>query len=129
MEDTNEPRIKSPLEFAVAALKQTAEFQRESQSKSIGASTNFHEKLAVLTAGSLALAVSGAGALHQKPLTNPVANRLLFDSLAISVACLWVSLVSSVIHNFLESYALRLDSKTDFHESTINLVGDPRQHG
>jgi len=123
MENMTEPKIKSPLEFAVATLKQTAEFQRESRSKSIGASTNFHEKLAVLTAGSLALAVSGAGALYQKPLTDPIANRLLFDSLAISVACLWVSLVSSVIHNFLESYALHLDSKTDVHESTINLIG------
>ncbi len=107
----------------VARVKQAFDSHRASQTQSTGASTNFHEKLAVLTAGSLALAVSGAGALYQKPLTDPFANRLLFDSLAISVACLWASLVGSVLHNFLESYALHSDSKTDFLESSVNLFG------
>jgi len=102
MEDMAEPKIKSPLEFAVETLKRTVEFHRESRSKSMGASTNFHEKLAVLTAGSLALAVSGAGALYQKPLTNPVANCLLLiawqfrSSVSVQTKCvgsrkLWVT--------------------------------------
>jgi hypothetical protein len=117
-----EPTFNFPPE-AVAITKQAFESHRASQTRSIGASTNFHEKLAVLTAGSLALAVSGAGALYQKPLTNPVANRLLFESLAISVVCLWISLISSVLHNFLESYALHLDSKADFLESSIHIFG------
>jgi hypothetical protein len=103
-------------------LKQIIASHRQVRSQSISASVIFHEKLAVLTAGSLALAVSGAGLLHQKPLTDVSANHHLLVVLAISVGCLWFSLVGSVGHNFLESYALSLDAKVEFLESTMAMV-------
>ncbi len=117
----NEPKF----EFSPKFLDHIVEMSKSHQqfaSQSIVASVNFHEKLAVLTAGSLALAVSGAGFLHQKPLANVSANHLLFVSLAILVACLWVSLVCSVAHNFLESYALHLDSIANTHRGAAKTV-------
>jgi hypothetical protein len=103
--------------------KQNVESHKRVLSQSISASVSFHEKLAVLTAGSLALAVSGAELLHQKPLTDMVANHHLLVVLAISVGCLWFSLVGSVTHNFIESYALSLDAKVQLRESQIAMVG------
>jgi hypothetical protein len=96
---------------------------KKAQSQSAGASVSFHEKLAVLTAGSLALAVSGAGALYQKPMSDVAATHYLLYSLMISVMCLWLSLAASIVHNFLESYALHLDSEVAFNESSVNLFG------
>src|SRR6266404_3703690 len=105
----------------VERINKGIEAHKRVQAQSTGASVSFHEKLAVLTAGSIALAVSGSGALYQKPLADIALTHRLFYSLTISVACLWLSLVASLIHNFLESYALHLDSRVGFNESSLNL--------
>jgi hypothetical protein len=105
----------------VERINKATEAWRRARSQSSGASIGFHEKLAVLTAGSLALAVSGAGALYQKPLTNSFAMHWLFCSLTASAACLWLSLVASVAHNFLETYAISIDAKVDFLESEFQI--------
>jgi hypothetical protein len=103
----------------VARINKALESRKQVQSQSTGASVSFHEKLAVLTAGSLALAVSGAGALYQKPVADPNETHILLWSLVVSACCLWVSLVASVAHNFLESYCLHLDSRVGFLESSL----------
>jgi hypothetical protein len=105
----------------IERINNSVDAHKRIQAQSTGASVSFHEKLAVLTAGSIALAVSGSGALYQKPLTDIILTHRLFYSLTISVVCLWLSLVASLLHNFLESYALHLDSRVGFIESTVNL--------
>jgi len=111
----------APSPEDVERVNKATEAWKRARSQSSGASISLHEKLAVLTAGSLALAVSGAGALYQKPLSTPFAMHWLFCSLTASVVCLWLSLVASVAHNFLETHALSRDAKVDFLESEFQI--------
>jgi hypothetical protein len=112
--------MRLPSEY-VERINEATEAWKRSRTQSSGASISFHEKLAVLTAGSLALAVSGAGALYQKPLSSPSAMRWFFCSLTISSICLWLSLAASIIHNFLETYAISVDAQVDFLESGFQI--------
>jgi len=105
----------------VERLNKATEEWRRARVQSSGASIGFHEKLAVLTAGSLVLAISGAGALYQKPTANSVAMHWLLYSLTASAVCLWLSLVASVVHNFCETYAINLDAEVDFVESELQI--------
>jgi hypothetical protein len=84
---------------------------------SIDARVSFHEKLAVLTSGSLALAVSGAGYAYQKPLKTLSMTHWLLWCLLASAICLWLSLVASILHNFLEVRAKDAESDRAFYES------------
>jgi hypothetical protein len=102
-------------------LNKATEAWKQARSQSSGATISFHEKLAVLTAGSLALAVSGAGALYQKPLSSSFAMHWLFCSLTASAICLWLSLVTSIAHNFLETYAISMDAKIAGLESHFKI--------
>jgi hypothetical protein len=79
---------------------------REAQSQSIGASVSFQEKLSAITAASLALAVTGAGALYKTPVANPSTTHWLLLTLIPAVVSLWLSLVVSIVHNYVESLAL-----------------------
>jgi ABC-type multidrug transport system fused ATPase/permease subunit len=112
---------KLPTEY-VERMNRTFEAHERKQSESSGARVSFHEKLAVLTAGSLALAVSGFGAIYQKPLQDAVAMHRLFLSLEISVILLWLSLIASVVHNLIESRTLASASEADFADASPQLV-------
>ena len=78
------------------AIKKAADAYKRVQAQSIGAGVSFHEKLAALSAGSLALAVTGAGVLYQKPLTDAVLTHRIFVGLTVSVVIVWLSLVASL---------------------------------
>lgn len=76
----------------------------------------------MLSAGSLALAVSGAVALYQKPLPNGFPMHWGFLALEISASCLWLSLISSIAHNLLEAYAMHLLAKARLNEAVLELI-------
>jgi hypothetical protein len=82
----------------------------EIETQSIRTSVGFHEKLAVLTAASLALAVEMAGKLYENPLLDASTMDWLFYGLAASAGCLWLSLIASIAHNYLELVAQREDT-------------------
>lgn len=88
---------------------------------SIDERVGFHEKLAVLTSGSLALAVSGAVAVYQKPLQTSSVTHWLLWCLVASAVFLWLSLVASVMHNFLESCAKDAEKDRSFFETTREM--------
>lgn len=114
MTDDLNPELLKKAEEVVNA-------HRRVRADSALARVNFHEKLAVITAGSLAIAVTVAGGLYQKPLQSTVATHWLFNTLAVSAILLWFSLVASVLHNFLESSALHFDTRLQFDEGTLTL--------
>jgi hypothetical protein len=115
-------------------IDKVVETWQSARVQSSGASMGFHEKLAVLTAGSLALAVSGAGALYQKPVTNLFAMQWLLWSLVASTIFLWLSLVASVVHNALETLAISydvkaiaVDSQAQILEALVDIVQTQRR--
>lgn len=69
--------------------------------------TNFNEKLAVLSAGSLALLGTASTTLYNKPLSSPAANHEVLLALGISAVLLWISLYLSIFHNLCDSYSLK----------------------
>ena len=76
---------------------------------STAARTGFHEKLVVITAGSLTIVVTMAANIYIKPFPERLLNHRLLEGLAISAILLFLSLIASVIHNFLETEALHLE--------------------
>jgi hypothetical protein len=73
------------------------------------ARSGFHEKLVVITAGSLTIVTTIATNLYIKPFAEKQLNHRLLDALAISAIFFFLSLIGSVIHNFAETEALHLE--------------------
>src|SRR5947209_15220071 len=99
------PEEKLPPEL-LDRFKQSLELHTRAQEQSIQTSASFHDKLAVLTAGSLTLAVSGAVEFHKSPLTSTSAMHWFFVALTLAAVCLWLSLIASIAHNYVETRAL-----------------------
>lgn len=112
-----------------ANIKNILTLGPEARLRSTGASVAFHEKLAVLTAGSVALVVSGAGLLHQRPLPTTFSTRWLVSCLAVSAVLLWLSLVSSILHNLLESCALHFSAEAASNQAVREFADFAEQRG
>lgn len=94
-------------------LEKANELYRATRFVSITARTGFHEKLVVITAGSLTLTATIATNVYIKPFTEQWVNHRVLDALAISSFFFFISLIASVIHNFVESEALLLDTSAE----------------
>jgi hypothetical protein len=96
------PQLADEAERAVA-------FHRESLLASTAARTGFHEKLTVITAGSLTIVATMATNIYAKPFAEQLLNHRILVALSISAILFFLSLIVSVVHNFLETEALHLD--------------------
>jgi hypothetical protein len=96
------PQLIEVAEKEVALYKAT-------QLASTTARTGFHEKLVVITAGSLTIVATMATNIYIKPLAEKLLNQRLLDALAISSVLFFLSLIASVIHNFAETKSLHFD--------------------
>lgn len=105
----------------VERFKRLLELHAREQQRSVQTSVSFHEKLAVLAAGSLALAVSGAVEFHKSPPTNASAARWLCIALTIAAVSLWLSLVASVVHNYVETRSLHEGAYAAFMQASAEM--------
>jgi hypothetical protein len=111
---------KLPPEL-VERVKWAQENHTRVQEQSLQTSVSFHEKLAVLAAGSLTLAVSGAVEFHKFPLTETSATHWLFIVLTVAAVSLWLSLVASIGHNYVETRALHESADAAFTQFTAEM--------
>jgi hypothetical protein len=109
MEETAEvvPAELSP-QLVEAAEKEIAVF-RNALLASTAARSGFHEKLVVITAGSLTIVSTMATNIYVKPFADKQLNHWLLETLAISALFFFLSLIASVLHNFAETEALHLE--------------------
>jgi hypothetical protein len=96
------PQLIEVTEKQIALYKAT-------QLASTTARTGFHEKLVVITAGSLTIVATMATNIYIKPFADKILNHQLLDALAWSAVSFFLSLIASVIHNFMETEALHFD--------------------
>ena len=81
--------------------------------------TNFNEKLAVLSAGSLALLGTASTTLYNKPLSSPAANHDVLLALGISAILLWISLCLSTFHNLCDSFSFEEEARMYMAETRL----------
>jgi hypothetical protein len=66
--------------------------------------------------------------LYQKPLVSASLTHLVVVLLTVAVVSLWFSLVGSILHNFLESAAVREEAHAHGDESVFALVKAASAH-
>jgi hypothetical protein len=86
---------------------------RASLLASTAARTGFHEKLTVLTAGSLTIVATMATSIYVRPLTVGSITHRSLELLATSSILFFLSLTSSLIHNFMETEALHFEARAE----------------
>lgn len=111
---------KLPPEL-VERVKWAQKFHSRAQEKSLRTSVSFHDKLAVLAAGSLTLAVSGAVEFHKSPITDASAMHWLFIALTFAAVSLWLSLVASIAHNYVETRSLHKSADAAFAQFSAEM--------
>jgi hypothetical protein len=109
------PQIIEETEKALAIY-------RTSLLASTSARTTFHEKLVVVTAGSLTIVATMATSIYIKPFAEKLITHRLLELLAISSVLFFCSLIASVIHNYLETEALHLDSSAEMKNVARKLL-------
>lgn len=76
----------------------------EERRRSLEVNTGFYDKLAAISAGSIAVVASIVLAVLFKTEPRPVWVRTALHELLIVVLFLWLSLVLAILHNFLVAF-------------------------
>jgi hypothetical protein len=80
---------------------------------------DFQSKMSVLSAGSIAVLASGAVAIANSAALQRKLPAHLAAYVIIASSCLWVSLVCSTVHNYLEIALLERESRSRLDQALL----------
>jgi energy-converting hydrogenase Eha subunit E len=108
----------------IRQVKEGIEHWQKSAKESDTTRLEFHHKLAVLSAGSIAVIASGVGAVIGFAKSNPQIVIPAFSaSVIIATSSLWFALLLSVLHNYFETIVLERTS-IENRNLVIEQMGD-----
>src|ERR1022692_1066342 len=96
--------MAEPVEKQEELVKQTLALWNEAEKKSDETRLTFHNQLAVLSAGSIALIASGTVAVLNWSATHLLKSpHPIHLAVVISSAALWMALLCCILHNYLQT--------------------------
>src|SRR5882762_5202300 len=117
LEGESDPLSREQMIRLQDALMISYKQHEDEKRRSLGISAGFYEKLAALDAGSIAVAASITLTILLKSEIKADSVKPVIHELLFVVACLWASLVLSILHNFLATIFAYLEtaySEADF---------------
>ena len=96
---------------------------KESTDKKDAARLDFHNKMAVLCAGSIAVLASGAVAVVNSTALQHRLPAHFSVYVIFAASCLWMSLVCCTAHNYFGIALLEHDSESKIEEAVLAVAG------
>jgi hypothetical protein len=90
--------------------------------KSVSTRFDFHNKLAVLSAGSIAVVASGAVAILSLRTAHPLVGSHSFRGIALASLSLFLSLICCIIHNYIETRVQAREGKAYMQDSLLSML-------
>lgn len=97
----NEPLSPEQTDRFMQGIRASLKEHEQEKRRSLEINVGFFDKLAALSAGSIAVASSIVLAVLSKTTTRTQSVRTVLHELLSVVAFLWLSLVLAILHNFL----------------------------
>lgn len=117
-----EPLSPEQIEKFVHAIKAPLKEYEQEKRRSLEIVAGFFDKLAALSAGSIAVTASIVLAVLFKSEPRPPWVRVALHELLTIVGLLWLSLVLAILHNFLATVVARTAAKLSLAEFTWTLA-------
>ena len=102
-------------------VKAPYRYKEDEVRRSINVSSGFYEKLATLNAGSIAILSSAILAIAAKQESSGAYRTVIHDLIIVAVL-LWMSLMCSLIHNFVATLIAGYDARIADQEFTEQLM-------
>jgi len=93
--------------------------------RSLEVSSGFFDKVAALSAGSIAVSASIILSVTAKPNVDPCSTRNIVHDLLLIAVLLWASLLLAIFHNFLAAQIAKLDaaiSESEFQQKLATIL-------
>jgi hypothetical protein len=110
MSNNDAPLSREQMKQFEAGIKEPYKEHEDEKRRSLEISSGFLDKLAALSAGSMAASASITLAIVVRSDVHSGATRTVIHDLLLIVGFLWASLMLAILHNFLAAQVAKLDA-------------------
>ena len=125
MPDDDSPLSREQMKKFFLEIETPFKEHQEEKRKSLAVSSGFFDKVAALSAGSIAVSASIILTVTAKSSVDSWSTRIIIHDLLRIAVLLWASLLLAIFHNFLAVQIAKLDvaiSESEFQQKLITLL-------
>jgi len=122
MPDKDTPLSREQMKKLLLEIEIPFKEHQEERRKSLAVSSGFFDKVAALSAGSIAVSASIILTVTAKSNVDPCSTRKIVHDLLLIAILLWASLLLAILHNFLAAQIAKLDVAISNSQFLLQII-------